>query len=150
MRAVDLATTAGLTALALVTPHKLSRPQLAAYVTANCAIAGLMIADAVRQDVIEDPTAEGLVESLPESVKTWLETRPVPPLLATGAAGAAVTAALMPLGLRMDRGLHQWLERRGVSNPRLVIAGLTTASGLLAAAVPGTPAPDRSPAPAPT
>lgn len=136
MRPVDFATTAGLTALALVTPHRLSRGELAAYVAANCALAGVLLADVVRQDIIEEPTDEGFAEVLPESVVRSVEENPTATLLALGVGGAALTAAFMPVGLKIDRAAHQWLERRGVQHPRLVLAGLTATSAWLSTFVP--------------
>ena len=125
MRAVDFVTAAGLTGLAFVTPHRLTRIRLAAYVAANCALAGVVTANAVRLEAIGESYEEGLVVALPESVGRSVRERPAPTLLAVGLAGAAVTAAIMPLGLKSDRILHEWLERRGVGHPRVVMAALT-------------------------
>lgn len=131
MRAVDFVTAAGLTGLAFVTPHRLTRGRLAAYVAANCALAGVVTADAVRLEAIGESYEEGLVVALPESVGRSVRERPAPTLLAVGLAGAAATAAIMPFALKTDHLMHDWLERRGVRHPRVVIAALTGATAAL-------------------
>ncbi|GAB96671.1 hypothetical protein BJY21_002698 [Kineosphaera limosa] len=132
MRAVELATTATLTALAFVTPHHLSRGQLAAYSAAKCALAGVIVADAVHQDLIEEPTEEGLVEVLPASVVQAVRERPAATLLAFAGAGAALQAVSMPLELKVDRVAHEWLQRQGVGQPRALFAAVTAATSVLA------------------